>query len=335
MMKHVLGVVALAGMSCIASAQTLSFVKAIDVGGIALAPTGIVFYNGDLYVNGFSTRNVAKVAAPLSATPVVSQLASLAATPWESGRGPQGLAVNPANGNLYSVGDGGGTIGGYIAVIDQAGAILQNLAYGAGNRTVSGALFGPDPDLVVSRSTSSGLADVADPAAGVVTTEGTFTAATAPINAAHRDLAVVGNTVYYTRNGGTGVADAVAKYTGGTAGDTTGYAASLVFSSTSVGGTAALLGLGVYTTPSKTFVVFADLATAGNAALRFINTATDTVDINYTDVNLAVGGLRDVAFGTIGGIDYAFVTRSGGTPNQAVLVYEITPAANVHDWSIY
>jgi hypothetical protein len=298
--------------------QTLTYVQTISVAAETTSPTSIAFYDGDLFIATFTERTIIKVDDPTDGGATVSTLIDLSGlAAWAGGRGLSGIDVNQSTGDIYASGDyGSGTA---IARVNQAGTQTASLV-DVLNRCGGCTLWGADPDVLITNI----LTGLGEMDAGLVGYE-TFTASsTYP-----RDVAVVGNDIYasYT-NGGTN--DGILKFTGGTAGDLTGYTSS---NWVALGAGTWQAGCGVaywdYNggTPMD-YVMFANLV---NNTLEIYDAADASLDITLGAVE-NVTTPRDACIGTIGGNDFLFVCE--GT-NAEVDVFAIDGATDVNSWSLY
>lgn len=302
-----------------AFSQTITHLQTIDVSAQTAGPTGIAFYDGDIYLAAFGERTIVKVDDPTDAGCTVSTFADLSGLAvWDPGRGVNGIDINQSTGEIYASGDyGSGTA---IARIDQTGT--QTASYtDAANRCGGCCLWGPDPDVLIT-NILTGLGELDAGLAGYETF-----AASSTIYP--RDVTMFGDDIFaaYT-NGGTN--DGILRFTGGTAGDLTGYTASnWVALASGTWNT----GCGVFYwdynggTPMD-YILFSNLV---NFNLEFYNAANANLEFSL-GLAESINSPRDACVGTIGGNDFLFVTD--GSMAQ-VEVFSIDGATNIDNWNMY
>jgi hypothetical protein len=318
-MKKILFIIVTLLMVTPAFSQTFTHIQTIDVSSATAGPTGIAFYNDDIYLAAFSERTIVKVEDPTDAGYIVSTFADLSGiATWDSGRGVNGIDINQSTGEIYASGDHG--TGSAIARVDQTGTITAS--YNDETYRCGGcALWGSDPDLLIT-NILTGLGELD---AGLVGYE-TF-AASATIYP--RDVTMFGDDIFaaYT-NGGTN--DGILRFTGGTAGDLAGYTASnWVALASGTWNT----GCGVFYwdynggTPMD-YVLFSNLV---DYTLEFYDAADASLDITL-GLSESINSPRDACVGTIDGNEYLFV--SDGSMGQ-VEVFGIDGATNVDHWNMF
>ena len=319
--------------SAFAAPPSVAFVKELNVGPFITVPTGVAIYNGAIFVNEFGaaagTRRILKITNPLSGSPTFTTFATPSVS-FPINRGLQAMWINQANGDIWSFGDD--QTNGNVFRYDQSATLLDSVST-SGNRIVGGMLWGSDPDLVVARVASSSLTELPTTPLSA-TTESTSALALTPVNANFRDVCVIGNDVYYSRNGTT--SDAVAKFTGGTAGDWATYGSTQPNTAfLTLSGTNAVAAFGidsyVHTASGTTYIVVPDITAA---AVKFADVADASVDVTVTTP--LTTGIRDVCVGAIGSSGtFLLVSQTSGTNPNTVQVFGIDGATAVSDWTQY
>ncbi|HMX62375.1 MAG TPA: hypothetical protein PKD58_04855 [Candidatus Sumerlaeota bacterium] len=313
------------------------FVKSINVGASLTAPSGIAAdpATGDLYVLGFTNRALAKVTNPLGTEVVSTLVAAIPPSPltgsWGSGRGPQGIAI--VGTTLYVVGDDGtnGSLVAYNTGGTQLNSISSTGALGTEGRSCS---IGPDlwgGKVLIGRAASSPIlcADPFDTGSALAGNSISGTGSTAAV----RGAVAVGNDVYSYAS--TATNNSISKFTGGTAGSWVGYTGTASWNTlTGTNGSGAFVGIGKYSDGATTWIVAINPGAPGG--ISFFNTTTNANDLTFQDAtNLPTGGPKGLAFASIGGTDYMFVTNIDASPTpNTVRVYSLGPSS-VNDWSMY
>jgi hypothetical protein len=313
-------------------AQTLSYLQTIDASSYGSYCTGIAFHNGNLYVVSFTDKKVLKITNANTASPTVSVFADVSSeATWGSGRGLQGIAVNPATDDVFVSGDT--STGHCVVKYNSSGTKLASLVDSdTGHRNAGCAIWGTDPDLILTQ-TGSGLFDVNLDLSGYD--------APAYASGAHsygRDVCVVGNSIYVSR---TAVAspnlDGIDEFTGGTAGDLTSYAAATWIDGT---GFSSQASSGIYAWNYmaigglKSYICWANVVTPGARTLDIYDQSSKTLFKSLGSADNVIDA-RDSCVGIFGSDSYLFISH-GGASN--VLVFGIdgaTLSSGIADWSMY
>ena len=311
--------------TAMAQYPTFTYSHIIDISPEGTTPTGIDFYDGNLYVASFDNRNLFEVTNPESPTGWAKTeiLDASGLAPWASGRGLTGVSVDPGNGDVFICGDSGSGAAIFKYNISSA-TVTASLIDASSTHRVSGCdVWGSTPDLVVGGITTGGVYDVQNNLSGF---DSGITSSTLYI----RDVVMVGNDFYgaYTKGDTT---NAILKWTGGTPGDLSGYSSS-AWVTLSSGTWNAANGITYWndTDDSMEYIIWAnkvdqtvEIYDLADASLDFTLAASDT------------GGLMtqpfDAVVGVTGGVPYLYVTSDTGY----VVVFTITTSTNVNDWDQY
>jgi len=307
--------------------QTLTYLHTVDATGVVDFLTGVAFHDSKLYAVSFNDRKVIEVSGPAAAGAVVDEFADASGlTSWPSGRGLTGVDVNRSTGDVIVSGDDG--TGHVILMYSPAGVLSATLIdVNSGHRNGGVAVWDSTGTLLVAQ-TGSGLFHVAEDLSGYRSTA--WLGGSLPY---HRDVAVFGDDFFLSRtNWGSGQ-DGIVRYSGGTAGDLTGYTATQWVTLSDWSGAA---GCGIYywdyngSVPMD-YIVYAnqldktlDFYDAVDASLDIVMDATSTAGV-LTDP-------RDACTGSIQGGEYLFVTN--GATNE-IVVFGIDGASPVEGWSEY
>jgi hypothetical protein len=307
-------------------AQTISYLQAIDTSVSGSFTTGIAFHNGNLYVVTFIDRKVLKITNANTASPTVSVFADVSTeATWATGRGLQGIAVNPATGDVFASGDTGS--GHCVVKYNSSGTKLASLVdENSTHRNAGCAIWGLDPDLLLTQ-TGSGLFDVNLDLSGYDTPS--------YLSGAHaygRDVCIVGNSIYVSRTAVAGL-DGIDEFIGGTAGDLTSYAASTWIDGTGFSSQAAS-GIYAWNYTSATYICWANVITPGARTLDIYNQSTKALFKSLGSADNVIDP-RDSCVGLFGSDSYLFISHGG---QNNVLVFGIdgaTLTSGIADWSVY
>ncbi|MBN1902295.1 hypothetical protein JW926_13300 [Candidatus Sumerlaeota bacterium] len=310
-----------------AFAQSLAWLNSIDISEDGNSGGNIAFHDGNLYVSTFNDRKVLKITNGNYTTPTVALFADLSAkVTWPTGRGLQGIAVDSATGDVYVSGDYGA--GRLVVKYNSSGAELASLIDSTGGHRNAGCvLWGSTPSLLLCQ-TGSGLFNVKSDLSGYEAT-----AYLSGANSHARDVCVVGNNIYVSR---TSIAlpnvDGIDEFTGGAAGDLTGYAAAAWFAGTAAS-SQAVSGIYAWNYASATYLCWAN-QTTGARSLDIFNQSTKAL---YQSLGATenVTDARDSCVGTFGASSYLFVTNGAQNNIQVFGIDGATLETSVSDWPMY
>lgn len=305
---------------------TFTHLQSIPVGSIAATPAGVVVIGGDAYTVSFGgvTKVVARISGIVTNDTDVTEFAALdAADPvFGSGRGLSTIEVL-ANGNFLVAGDTG-TDGGIYEISSTDGSLVRQDAnqIGGNNHRYAGAReWGSGNILATQRG--NGLFNLqAD------LTAFTGTAFLGSSKSFLSDVRVVGDDLFATLTANqfatNDVNDGIYRFTGGTAGDLSGYSDALWYDF-GAQSARAVNPLFVYDYSGTTYLIAVDSTTDDIILLDTSVASSPTPAVTLTDAT-NIGDVFGVWAGTIGGADYLIVTGTDATPASAIHVYGIDGA---------
>ncbi len=319
---------------------TVDYVTSIDISAEGDGPIGLAFYNGSVFTVTFNDRKIIKVDDPVSGSPVVSTFADTSSLlSWPTGRGLTGIDIDSSTGDTYVSGDYGS--GGSVFKYDSSGTLVNSfIDTTADHRNGGCTLWGSTPDLLICQS-GKGMFDMLNTLTGY-DSPGWISGG---VNATtyYRDVAVVGDDFYVSRTyypAGLGASgpDGIDKFTGGTAGDLTGYTADGWID---LADGTAQAGCGIY------YWLYANIM--GPFPISYIlyaNQLDKTLDFYLAEIAgvptkaLTLGATenvtdpRDSCVGVIGVDEFLFVSQSA---TNEILVFEIDGGGitKSHNWSLF
>lgn len=299
--------------------DSLNLVQTINVGGVAIAPQDVAFYNDTIIGTGFSNQVVFRIADPAS-SPAVTTLINLSGTvTWAPSRGLQDIDVLGTT--AYVTGDDGSV--GNIFPID-----LTNDTLGSNFSTTRGSGLLP----LTASSFYFGEAASSTPELIDGTGASTLSGALPPegFRAPLRDFVLVGSDLFFISST---APFSIGRFTGVTAGDF-GSAVEGFFTAAG-GGVRNNLGLATYDDGTTTWLVFPE-SDGTTGALVFVDSSDSSNVERYAQTELAGRQLTGIAVGELAGTDYIAVTsQNGGAANNEVYLFEIVPvASSVQDWQL-
>jgi hypothetical protein len=313
---------------------TATYVKSIDISGASNFPTGLDVYNGDVYYVSFNDRKLVKIANPLTASPTISTLHDFTSdATWVASRGMIGCNVDQATGNVAVNGENGtiGVIGVYSSTGSQI--YLSNSTSPVTPRYTAMDRYGTTSTVYAATLLASSIMRMIDISTNPPTERAQTAAAAAPYNSNFRDCKVVGERVYYSRNGTT--ADGYARYDSFTTTPNTlaGALATGIYQTTGTNAVSAM-GIGYWNDGGTPYVLVPDVS---GKNVKFVNATTNAVALTVDHPVFVTGGLRDATVANVGPNTYLFVTHAGATPpaGDSIEVFQLSNTAGVNDWALY